>query len=98
MSDSQEIDGWVVCFRRNIHMYAHSLKLSRGAETYEVGCEDTPDGFVAIWPYELPVDGARLQEIVSVLRKWASAVGLRGRLYTSKSTHEMVGSTEAWKT
>ena len=43
------LNGWTVEFEKNIHMYSHSLKLSRGREAYQVFCEDSPSGFVGIW-------------------------------------------------
>lgn len=78
-------DGWTVEFHKNIHMYSHSLKLSRGSETYDVFCEDTPAGFVGIWPYELKVKvtDAIFHELLTVLRKWASQSDFQYRLYTS---------------
>ena len=47
------LNGWTVEFHKNIYMYSHDLKLSRGHEVYQVSCEDMPAGFVGIWPYEL---------------------------------------------
>lgn len=81
-------NGWAVEFHKNIHMYWHSLKLSRSSETYVVPCEDTPSGFVAIWPHELNVPDALLQEILEVLRNWANQSGLQYRLYTSPNNYE----------
>jgi hypothetical protein len=80
--------GWVVEFHKNIHMYSHALKLSRKSETYDVPCESTPSGIVAIWPYELKVSDAAFQELLAVLREWASQSGLRYRLYTSPRDYE----------
>lgn len=82
------IDGWNVEFHRNIHMYSHSLKLSRDGENYDVFCEDTPGGFVGIWPYELNIADALLREILAVLRKWACQLEFQYRLYTSKNEYE----------
>lgn len=81
-------NGWVVDFRKNIHMYSHSLKLSKGGETYDVFCEDTPSGFVGIWPYELKVTDGIRQEVFSALREWATQSGLPYRLYTSRDEYE----------
>jgi hypothetical protein len=82
------IDGWTIRFHRNIHMYSHSLNLSRGNETHAVFCEDSPAGFVGIWPYELEVTAATFQELVAVLRKWANQAGFQYRLYTSAMDYE----------
>jgi hypothetical protein len=52
-----ELDnGWNVEFLKNVHMYCHSLKLTKGARTFEVPCEDTSAGYVAILPYDLSMD------------------------------------------
>ena len=82
------IDRWTVRFRQNIHMYSHSLKLSKGNETYTVFCEDTPSGFVGIWPHELEVAETTFQELLTVLRQWANQGGFQYRLYTSPTDYE----------
>ncbi len=82
------IDGWTVRFHQNIHMYSHDLKVSRGSETYTVFCEDTPAGFVGIWPFELEVSDEKFQELLAVLRQWAKQSGFECRLYTSATEYE----------
>lgn len=82
------IDRWTVRFHQNIHMYSHSLKLSKGSETYTVSCEDTPSGFVGIWPYDLKVADTTFQELLAVLRQWAYQSGFQYRLYTSATDYE----------
>lgn len=84
------LNGWTVEFQEHIHMYSHNLKLSKERETYQVCCEDTPSGFVGIWPYELKgaVTDATFQEILVVLRKWASLCDFQYRLYTSQNDYE----------
>jgi hypothetical protein len=84
------LNGWIVEFHKNIHMYSHDLKLSRGPETYQIFCEDTYYGFVGIWPYELEetVPDSTFQELLAVLRKWASISGFEYRLYTTKNDYE----------
>lgn len=88
------LDGWTVEFHKNVHMYSHDLKLSRGREAYQVFCEDTPSGFVGIWPYELreTVTDAIFQEILAALRKWASLSDFQYRLYTSQNDYETNGA------
>lgn len=81
-------DGWTVRFYKNIHMYSHSLKLSKNGEIYAVFCEDSPFGFVGIWPYVLEVSNAKFREILVVLNKWASQSALTYRLYTSPKEYE----------
>jgi hypothetical protein len=84
------INGWTVEFHKYIHMYSHSLKLSRGIEAYQVPCENTPHGFVGIWPYELKeaVTNVIFQELLVVLRKWANMSDFQYRLYTSRNDYE----------
>lgn len=82
-------DGWTVRFGKNIHMYSHSLKLSKSGEIYNVFCEDSPYGFVGIWPYDLEVPDTKFREILVVLQKWASQSGLKYRLYTSPKEYEV---------
>ena len=33
-------NGWVIDFRKNIHMYTHSLKATKSGRTFDVECED----------------------------------------------------------
>ena len=88
------LNGWTVKFQKNIHMYSHDLLLSRGRETFQVYCEDTPYGFVGIWPYVFKetVTNATFQEILTVLRKWASLSNFKYRLYTSQNDYETNGA------
>jgi hypothetical protein len=57
---------------------------------YQVFCEDTPSGFVGIWPYEFneTVNEAVFLELLAVLRKWARLSDFQYRLYTSKTDYE----------
>lgn len=84
------LDGWIVEFHKNVHMYTHSLKLSKGNETYDVYCEDTPSGFVGIWLFELKdkVTNATFRELLTVLRKWASQSGFQYYLCISQADYE----------
>jgi len=88
--NTRTFDGWAIEFRKNIHMYTHSLKLSKGDETYNVYCEDTPAGFVGIWLYELKdkVASTTFCELLTVLRKWANQSGFQYHLYTSLTDYE----------
>jgi hypothetical protein len=83
-------NGWVVEFQKNVHMYSHNLKLSKDGVTYDVPCEDTPSGFVGIWPYDLKLKVAdpRFKNLLVALREWARQSGLRYRLYTSRDKYE----------
>jgi len=83
-------NGWIVEFRKNIHMYCYSLKMAKGGGQYEVPCEDSPisDGLVAIWPYELQLDEAIFQDLLNGLREWADSSAVKYRLYKLKIDYE----------
>lgn len=83
-------NGWTVEFRKNIHMYCHSLKMAKGGRVYEVPCEDTPlsNGLVAMWPYALNLEEAAFQDLLSGLREWAERSSMKYRIYTSKNDYE----------
>ena len=51
-------NGWTIEFRKNIHMYYHSLKATKNGRTFDVPCEDTPGNFVGIWTYQLSLNSA----------------------------------------
>lgn len=57
---------------------------------YQVFCEDTPSGFVGIWPYYLKeaVADTTFQELLAVLRKWAILSDLHYQLYTSQNDYD----------
>lgn len=84
-------EGWAVEFHKNVHLYSHSLKLSRAGETYDVPCEDSPSGFILIWPYELKVASVVYQDLLVALREWASQAGIQFRLYRSPDEYETNG-------
>jgi hypothetical protein len=83
-------NGWVVEFRKNVHMYCHSLRMTKGGRRYEVPCEDSPlsAGLVAMWPYELQLDEAMFRDLLNGLRAWANSSGLKYRLYKSRNDYE----------
>jgi hypothetical protein len=81
-------NGWVIDFRKNIHMYTHSLKATKSGRTFDVECEDTPDAFVGIWPYSLNLDIAVSQDLLEALSDWAKNSGMTYRLYRSKDDYE----------
>lgn len=81
-------NGWQVDFQRNVHMYCHHLTASKGDLEVEVPCEDTPGGFVGIWPYDLIVDAAVYNGLLEALREWARTLGLNYRLYSTRVDFE----------
>jgi hypothetical protein len=82
--------GWTITFRKNIHMYCHLLKLTKGNCVYEVQCEDLPmsNGLVGMWPFALNLEGATYQDLLSGLREWAGQSGMKYRIYTRKNQYE----------
>ena len=83
-------NGWAIEFKKNIHMYCHSLKMVKGDIEYEVPCEDSPlaNGLVAMWPYTLNLNTAALQDLLKGLRDWAKSSGIKYRIYTSRNDYE----------
>lgn len=84
------LNDWTVEFQRNVHMYTNNLKLCRDGEAYQIFCEDTPFGFVGIWPYHLKatVTEATFHQLLAVLRKWVCLCDFQYRLYTSQDDYE----------
>ena len=82
--------GWIVQFRRNVHMYRHSLVMAKGETVYTIPCEDSPlgEGLVLMWPYELAIEPPLYQDLLAGLREWARCAGMRYRIYTTESTYE----------
>jgi hypothetical protein len=81
-------NGWEIEFRKNIHMYYHSLKATKDGRTFDVPCEDTPGNFVGIWPYQLSLNAKESPELFEALREWASQSGLKYRLYKTREDYE----------
>ena len=82
-------NGWSVRFRPNVHMYCHDLKLSKGQQDLQVSCEDTPSGWVGIWPYSLDLDELVYADLIAALRDWASEqLDVDYRLYVTKDEFE----------
>lgn len=84
--------GWVIEFTQNDHLYCHSLKATKHSRTFDIPCEDTPAGFVGIWPYELKLDSAEYHDLFNALREWANRQGISYRLYETRETFESNGS------
>jgi hypothetical protein len=80
-------NGWAINFTRNVHMYTHSLKAEKSGEIYDIPCEDTPYGFVAIWPYSLNLGDAVLKDLLQGLREWAEQMGIPYRLYRTRNDY-----------
>lgn len=80
--------GWVVEFHKNVHMYCHSLMLSRAGEIYDVPCEGSTAGYIIISPYHLKIADDAYNGLLMALREWASQSGFPYRLYTSPEDYE----------
>ena len=81
-------NGWTIEFRKNIHMYFHSLKAVKDGRMLDVPCEDTPFDFVAIWPYQLNLNAAESLDLLEGLRDWANQSGMKYRLYKTRENYE----------
>ncbi|MCP4098138.1 MAG: hypothetical protein GY748_18050 [Planctomycetaceae bacterium] len=81
-------NGWKIRFRRNIHMYCHSLTASKHNLELQIPCEDTPDGYVGIWPYDLDIPETRYLDLLVALRSWAQTIQSEFRLYSTRDEYE----------
>jgi|SRR6056297_1971240 len=81
-------NGWSIGFRRNVHMYCHALTASKHNLNLQVPCEDTPDGYVGIWPYDLNILESEYLDLVAALREWAETIQSEYRLYLTRDDYE----------
>lgn len=81
-------NGWKIRFRRNIHMYCHSLTASKHNLELQVPCEDTPDEYVGIWPHDLDLPETRYLDLLVALRPWAQTIQSEYRLYSTRDEYE----------
>jgi len=71
----QSLKGWDISFRTNVHMYCHRLEATKGGETFEVPCEDAPDGYIGIWFMHTNIaDGIR-DDLIPVLAEFFEGLG-----------------------
>jgi hypothetical protein len=80
-------DGWKIHFQKNVHMYCHRLVVEKSGREFVVQCEDTPGGYVGIWPYNLELESTLHDELVHALVDWAKSTGFIYRLYTSRDEY-----------
>jgi hypothetical protein len=80
-------NAWTIEFRKNVHMYCHSLKATKDGRTFDVPCEDTPGNFVGIWAYQLSLNPEELSDLLDGLREWADQSGLKYRLYKTRESY-----------
>ncbi len=83
----QSRSGWDIKFRRNVHMYCHSLVVANANARYEIPCEDTPDGFVGVWLYEAGLEASLQQDLVVALSNWAESSGLVCKIYVARDSY-----------
>lgn len=79
---------WRIHFQQNVHMYCHHLTATKGDVCLEISCEDTPSGFVGIWPYSLQVDAPIYEDLLVALHAWADDIGLNYRIYVTNDKVE----------
>ncbi len=87
---TRKYKGWTISFRKNIHMYCHELKASKGDVIYTIPCEDSPvsEGLIGIWPYELQTDASTYSSLIQAIHDWATDEGLLYRIYISRDCFE----------
>jgi hypothetical protein len=83
-------NGWAVKFAKNVHMYSHSLEVSKGRWWYAITCEDLPmtGGVIGMWLYELNLDEEARRNLLKGLVDWAGARGIKYRIYISRENYE----------
>ena len=79
--------GWRILFQQYVHMYCHSLTAMKGGRHSDVPCEDTPDGFLGVWPHGLDLEERMLDDLLNGLREWADSSGRVYRIYTSADAY-----------
>ena len=75
--------GWSISFQQYVHMYCHRLTATKGGKHVNIPCEDTPAGFLGVWPQGLQLEEPALHELLKALRDWADSSGRVYRIYTS---------------
>ena len=81
-------NGWSIGFRRNVHMCCHSLTASKNSLELQIPCEDTPDGYVGIWPCDLKITESEYADLLIALRAWAKTTQTEFRLYLTRDEYE----------
>jgi len=81
-------NGWSFRFQRNIHTYCHSLTASKQNLELKIPCEDTPDGYVGIWPYGIEISKSEYADLLIALRAWANTTQKTYRLYLTCDEYE----------
>ena len=79
--ETQEIKGWQVTFRNNVHMYCHYLEVVKGSSRFDIPCEDTPAEHIGIWVMDLKVEDKIRSELIEVLAKFFDGLGSHYKIY-----------------
>ena len=84
-TESRE-NGWTIRFTPNVHMYCHSLQVSKGEKNYPIPCEDMPveGNFVGIWIYPVSMSDHDREELAETLLAWAKRSGMKIKLYVAR--------------
>jgi len=48
-------------------MYCHHLEATKGGNTLDVPCEDTPDGYIGIWFMNTDFNDKIREELIAIL-------------------------------
>ena len=83
----QSRNGWDIQFQKNVHMYCHRLVVAKADRSYEIPCEDTPDGFIGVWLYEVGLESPLQQDLVAALVKWAESIGRACKIYETRDSY-----------
>ena len=81
-----KIEGWDLSLNKNVHMYCHKLSASRGSQTFDIPCEDTPDGHIGVW-----LDSLDYPDSLSIsLNIFFSQLNENYKIYNTEKTNEIL--------
>lgn len=69
-------------------MFCHDLRVSNGGTTYTIPCEDSPDGLIVMWPYELKMAASTYTNLIHALHEWATEEEILYRIYVTRDHFE----------
>ena len=81
-----EIDGWQIVFRNNVHMYCHELTVSKNNKNILVPCEDltTKERTIGIWIDNIIETEEVKKELKSILSEWSKGLEAKTEIYFEK--------------
>ena len=74
-------NGWDMSFRSNVHMYCHRLEATKGGKTFDVPCEDTPEGFIGIWFMHIEIQNEIREDLIPALAEFFEGLGSPFKIY-----------------